>query len=93
MSTGLVAFLIFHEKRHPKLTGGVKVEKFLSYLARDRNVSAATQGQALAALLFLYIRVLNGDLPWIDNVVRASRPKRLPKDLGARPPAFRCCRR
>jgi len=45
-------------------------------------VSAATQSQALAALLFLYKRVLNVDLPWIDNVVRATRPKRLPTVLG-----------
>jgi integron integrase len=74
-------FVVFHGKQHPKLMGGVEVEKFLSHLARDRNVSAATQGQALAALLFLYKRVLNVDLPWIDNVVRASRPKRLPTVL------------
>ena len=74
-------FIIFHGKRHPNLMGGVEVEKFLSHLARDRNVAAATQAQALAALLFLYKRVLNVDLPWIDNVVRASRPKRLPTVL------------
>lgn len=74
-------FVIFHGKQHPMLMGGVEVEKFLSHLARDRNVSAATQGQALAALLFLYKRVLNVDLPWIENVIRASRPKRLPTVL------------
>lgn len=74
-------FVIFHGKRHPKLMGGEEVEKFLSHLARDRNVSAATQGQALAALLFLYERVLNVDLPWIDNAVRVFRPKRSPTVL------------
>jgi integron integrase len=74
-------FIIFHRKRHPNLMGGVEVEKFLSHLARDRNVAAATQAQALAALLFLYKRVLIVNLPWIDNVVRASRPKRLPTVL------------
>jgi integron integrase len=74
-------FVIYHNKRHPNDMGGVEVEEFLSHLARDRNVSAATQGQALAALLFLYKRVLNTDLPWIDNVVRATRPKRLPTVL------------
>lgn len=74
-------FVIFHEKRHPKEMGGTEVAEFLSHLARERNVSAATQGQALAALLFLYKRVLNVDLPWIDNVVRATRPKRLPTVL------------
>jgi integrase len=44
----------------------------------QRNVAAATQAQALAALLFLYKRVLNVDLPWLENVTRARRPKRLP---------------
>jgi integron integrase len=74
-------FVLFHGKRHPREMGGVEVEAFLSHLARDRNVSAATQNQALAALLFLYKRVLNVDLPWIGDVVRASRPKRLPTVL------------
>ena len=75
-------FVVFHDKQNPKLLGGAEVAKFLSHLAQERNVSAATQSQALAALLFLYKRVLNVDLPWIDNVVRASRPKRLPTVLG-----------
>jgi integron integrase len=74
-------FIIFHGKRHPNLMGGVEVENFLSHLARDRNVAAATQAQALAALLFLYKRVLIVDLPWIGNVVRASRPRHLPTVL------------
>jgi integron integrase len=74
-------YVIFHGKRHPKLMGGEEVQRFLSHLAQDRNVSAATQNQALAALLFLYKRVLNVDLPWIADVVRASRPQRLPTVL------------
>jgi integron integrase len=61
--------------------GGDEVRDFLSHLASDRQVSPATQAQALAALLFLYKRVMNVDLPWIDNVVRAHRPKRLPTVL------------
>jgi len=75
-------FVVFHDKQNPRLLGGAEVAKFLSHLAQERDVSAATQSQALAALLFLYKRVLNVDLPWIDNVVRASRPKRLPTVLG-----------
>src|SRR5690606_20369533 len=51
---------------------------FLSYLATERDVAAATQAQALAAVLFLYKEVLRIDLPWIENVVRARRPRRLP---------------
>ncbi len=74
-------FILHHDRRHPREMGGDEVRQFLSHLANDRNVSAATQAQALAALLFLYKRVLNVDLPWIDNVVRARRPKRLPTVL------------
>ena len=74
-------FILFHRRRHPRQMGGDEVRDFLSHLANDRHVSPATQAQALAALLFLYKRVLNVDLPWIDNVVRAHRPKRLPTVL------------
>jgi integron integrase len=61
--------------------GGDEVRDFLSHLASELRVAPATQAQALAALLFLYKRVLNIDLPWIDDVVRAHRPKRLPTVL------------
>jgi integron integrase len=74
-------FILHHRKRHPREMGGAEVRDFLSHLASDRQVSPATQAQALAALLFLYKRVLNINLPWIDNVVRAHRPKRLPTVL------------
>ena len=77
-------FVVFHGKRHPREMGGSEVSEFLSHLARDRNVAAATQNQALAAILFLYKRVLNVKLPWIADVVRASRPKRLPTVLSQR---------
>lgn len=71
-------FIIFHGKRHPGALGGEDVARFLSWLARDRNVSAATQGQALASILFLYRHVLGVDLPWVENIVRARKPKHLP---------------
>lgn len=71
-------FIVFHRRRHPSGMGGPEVEAFLTHLATDRNVAAATQGQALAALLFLYQQVLAQELPWLDGVVRARRPKRLP---------------
>jgi integron integrase len=74
-------FILFHGRRHPREMGGDEVRDFLSHLATERHVSPATQAQALAALLFLYKRVMNVDLPWIDNVVRAHRPKRLPTVL------------
>jgi integrase len=58
--------------------GAAEVTEFLSYLAVSRQVAASTQNQALAALLFLYRQTLGIDLPWLDNVVRAKRPARLP---------------
>ena len=58
--------------------GGPQVEAFLSDLAMVGKVAAATQNQALSALLFLYREVLQVDLPWMDGVVRAKRPKHVP---------------
>jgi integron integrase len=54
------------------------VEAFLTHLAVEANVSASTQNQALQALLFLYKQVLGIELPWLNNVTRALRPRRLP---------------
>ena len=71
-------FVMFHDKRHPKNMSAPEIERFLSDLARNGNVAASTQNQALSALLFLYREVLNVDLPWVENIVRAKRPARLP---------------
>lgn len=71
-------FIRFHRYRHPLEMGAAEVEAFLSDLAVRRNVSASTQNQALAALLFLYKQVLKIDLPWLGEVVRAKKPVRLP---------------
>jgi integron integrase len=71
-------YILFNNKRHPKELGAKDVEGFLSHLAVVGQVSASTQNQALSALLFLYKEVLSIDLPWLDNVVRAKRPQRLP---------------
>lgn len=64
--------------------GAAEVEAFLSYLAVERNVSASTQNQAKAALLYLYKQILGIDLPWLDEVVQAKTPKRLPVVLTTR---------
>ena len=64
---------MFHGKRHPKEIGVPEVEAFLTNLAVERNVAVSTQGQAKAALLFLYREVLNIDLPWSchgDQIVK-----------------------
>lgn len=71
-------FILFHGKRHPRDMGAPEVEAFLTHLAVSRDVAAATQNQALSALLFLYREVLGIDLPWLANVTRAKRPQRLP---------------
>jgi len=71
-------FILFHNKRHPSEMGRVEVARFLSALAVDRRVSASTQNQALSALIFLYKEVLGRDLPWLEDVVRARTPRRLP---------------
>lgn len=71
-------FVLASGRRHPRELGGREVEAFLSRLAMDGKVAAGTQNQALAAILFLYRDVLGIVLPWMDDVVRAKRPRRIP---------------
>jgi integron integrase len=71
-------FIRHHNRRHPREMGAPEVEDFLSSLAVRNRVSASTQNQALAAILFLYRAVLEINLPWLTEVVRAKRPQRLP---------------
>ncbi len=71
-------FILHHGKRHPKAMGAEEVESFLTHLAMERKVSASTQNQAKAALLFLYREVLGVELPWLDGVVQARVSRRLP---------------
>jgi integron integrase len=74
-------FIRFHGKRPPGEMGAPEVGAFLSHLALDANVAASTQNLALAAILFLYKEVLEVDLPWLKDVVRAKKPQRLPTVL------------
>lgn len=71
-------YILANGRQHPRELGGDAVERFLSGLATQGNVAAATQNQALSALLFLYRVVLEIELPWMEDVVRAKRPRRLP---------------
>ena len=71
-------FILFNGKRHPSELAEAEVASFLTSLATRGRVSASTQNQALSALLFLYREVLHRDLAWLENVVRAKRPVRLP---------------
>lgn len=71
-------FIYWSGKRHPVQMGEAEVTAFLTHLARERSVAAATQNQALAALLFLYAKVLGQTLPWMDDIQRAKRPVFVP---------------
>jgi integron integrase len=71
-------FILANGRRHPRELGGAEVERFLTDLAARDDVASGTQNQALAALLFLYRDVLGLKLPWMQDVVRAKRPRRLP---------------
>ncbi len=74
-------FILFHGKRHPADMGDAEVTAFLSSLAADHRVAASTQNQALSALLFLYREVLGRNRAWMDEIVRAKRPIRIPAVL------------
>jgi site-specific recombinase XerD len=71
-------FILFHGKRHPAEMAEEEVAQFLTYLARDMDVAASTQNQALSALLFLYKEVLKQDIGWLERVERAKKPPKLP---------------
>src|SRR5438477_1025174 len=71
-------FILFHRKRHPAEMAEAEITAFLTHLAAKCNVAAATQNQALSALLFLYREVLRQEIGWLDRVERAKKPARLP---------------
>ena len=77
-------FFIAQRWRNPSDLGQPEVVSFLSDLATRAHVSASTQNQALAALLFLYQVVLGQGIPWLDDLVRAKRPHRVPVVLTRR---------
>lgn len=58
--------------------GAAEIEAFLNHLANDRDAAASTHNQALSALLFLYGEVLGVELPWLGDIDRPKRPRRLP---------------
>ncbi len=72
------SFVRFHGRRPVREMGEAEISAWLTWLAAERQVSASTQRQALAAALFLYQKVLGQEIGWIDGVVRAKQPKRLP---------------
>lgn len=74
-------YVIFHQMRHPRDMGRLEVESYLSHLVNEGNVSQSTHQQALSALLFLYKEVLGIELPWLEELNRPTKPKRLPVAL------------
>lgn len=71
-------FITSNHNRHPTEMGEAEIGHFLSCLASDAHVSASTQNQALNALLFLYREVLGKEIGYVNGVVRAKKPRRLP---------------
>ena len=76
-------FVQFQRGRHPRELGAAEVAAFLEDLAGRGGVAAATQNQALNALVFLYRHVLERELGALGEFARAPRPERLPVVLTA----------
>ena len=76
--TWIRRYIGFHRMAHPATLGPAKIAAFLTWLATEQRVSASTQNQALAALLFLYERVLQIPVGQVPHVIRAKQPLRLP---------------
>jgi len=74
----VVRFVRFHRLRHPRDMGEQEVAAFLTWLAVERRVAAATQVQAQAALAFLYREVLGRPLRLAGIVPRGRGPTRIP---------------
>ena len=74
-------FILFHGKRHPQEMGEAEIAAFLNHLANEGRVAAATQNQALSALLFLFNIVLERPLGTFEGLQRVQRPPKLPTVL------------
>ena len=71
-------FILFHHKRHPAEMGAAEINQYLTFLAVKANVAAATQNQALNAIIFFYREILDRDIPDIGEFIRAKTSQRLP---------------
>ncbi|GAB4113878.1 MAG: class 1 integron integrase IntI1 [Rubrivivax sp.] len=75
------SYIRFHENRHPADLDDGAVRHYLAWLVNDRGVAPATHRQALSALLFLYEKVLRLQMPWMQDIARPHRARRLPQVL------------
>jgi integron integrase len=71
-------YIVANDRRHPTDLGEAEVQRFLSALAVEEQVAAATQNQALAALTFLYARIVRRPLARIEGIAPARRSRHLP---------------
>lgn len=71
-------FVLFHSRRHPITMGDAEIREFLTYLAVDRGIAAASQNQALAAILFLFNRVLRKPVGFVEGIVHSKTSRKLP---------------
>jgi len=71
-------FILFHNKRHPNEMGEKEISQYLTFLAVKRNVAVSTQNHASSAILFLYKHVLKREMSWLDDIIKAKKPKKLP---------------
>ncbi len=79
--TWIQRFIVFNDKQHPESMGANEVERFLTYLAVNRNVSTSTQSLALNALAFLYSKFLKKSLGNLSEFSRAKKQSKLPTVL------------
>ncbi len=77
----ILRYIRFNDRRHPKDMGKPEIERFLSHLAINRNVSASTQNQAFNAIIFLYKVVIKSPIEADIRANRTSKPRRLPTVL------------
>src|SRR4051812_10115841 len=71
-------FVEFNDFRPPRDLDAADIDRFLTALAVERNVSAATQNQARAAILFLYREVLQVPGVFVARVIRSRSRRRHP---------------
>ena len=71
-------FIFFNSKKNPNEMGKEEIQKFLNYLAVEKQVSSSTQNQALQAILYLYKNIIKKEIGWLEEIIKAHRSKRLP---------------
>ncbi len=71
-------FVLFHSRRHPITMGDAEIREYLTHLAVDRQVAPATRNQALAAILFLFHRVLRKRVGYVEEIVHSKASRKLP---------------